>query len=267
MPRPCKRRRVCAMPGCGRFGPVPPEAEERPAVLMTVDEFETIRLIDLEGMTQEQCAVRMNVARTTVQAIYNSARFKLAASLVNGRELSIGGGEFDLCPGSAAGCGCPRCPRDAAPASAHFEQNLEGGNQSMKIAVTYENGQVYQHFGHSQQFKVYEAADGKVLSSAVVDTEGSGHGALAGFLTRLGVDAVICGGIGGGAQTALAQAGIRLYGGVSGSADAAAEALLSGSLRYDPDVMCSHHGEHDGHHGEHGSCGEHGCGRGSCEHK
>ena len=124
----------------------------------------------------------------------------------------------------------------------------------MKIAVTYENGQIFQHFGHTEQFKVYEVENGAVASSQVVNTNGSGHGALAGLLKALGVDTLICGGIGGGAQAALSAAGIRLYGGVSGDADRAVEALLSGSLMFQPDVMCNHHGEH------HGSCGEHGCG-------
>ena len=82
----------------------------------------------------------------------------------------------------------------------------------MKIAVTYENGQIFQHFGHAEQFKLYEAVDGKITHTEVVDTNGSGHGALAGFLMQNGVDTLICGGIGGGAQAALAEAGIKLYG-------------------------------------------------------
>ncbi len=129
----------------------------------------------------------------------------------------------------------------------------------MKIAVTYENGSIFQHFGHTGQFKIYEVENNAVISSEVVDTNGSGHGALAGFLAAKGVGVLICGGIGGGAQNALAQAGIRLYGGVSGSADEAVNALLAGKLGYDPDVKCSHH-EHQ--HEDH-SCGDHGCG-GSC---
>ena len=100
----------------------------------------------------------------------------------------------------------------------------------MKIAVTYENGQVFQHFGHTAQFKLYQVEDGQVLSSQVVETNGSGHGALAGFLQAQGVDTLLCGGIGGGAKTALAQAGIQLYGGVTGSADQAVEDLLAGKL-------------------------------------
>lgn len=126
----------------------------------------------------------------------------------------------------------------------------------MKIAVTYEKGQIFQHFGHTEQFKIYTADNGKIISSEVVDTNGSGHGALAGLLSSLGVDTLICGGIGGGAQMALAEDGIKLYGGVSGSADAAVEALLGGTLGFNPNVSCDHHD----HHGEGHTCGDHGCG-------
>jgi predicted Fe-Mo cluster-binding NifX family protein len=127
----------------------------------------------------------------------------------------------------------------------------------MKIAVTYENGQVFQHFGKTSQFKVYDVTGGTIVQSEVVDTDGNGHGALAGFLKEKGVDTLICGGIGGGAQSALAEAGIKLYGGASGSADKAVEAFLGGNLHYNPDVKCDHHGEH---HDEGHTCGEHGCG-------
>ena len=132
----------------------------------------------------------------------------------------------------------------------------------MKIAVTHENGQVFQHFGHTREFKVYDVEDGEVRSARVVDTNGSGHGALAGVLNELGAGVLICGGIGGGARAALAEAGIRLYGGVSGSADEAVEALLAGTLSFNPDVRCSHHG----HHGEGHNCGTnpHGCGGHHC---
>ena len=126
----------------------------------------------------------------------------------------------------------------------------------MKIAVTYENGQIFQHFGHTQAFKIYEITDGQISRTEVVDTNGSGHGALAVFLKTHGVDTLICGGIGGGAQVALAGAGIRLYGGVRGDADAAVNALLSGNLGYDPNVHCDHHGQG---HGEGHTCGNHGC--------
>lgn len=133
----------------------------------------------------------------------------------------------------------------------------------MRIAVTYENGQIFQHFGHTEQFKVYEVEDGKIISSQLVDTNGSGHGALAGVLSALNTDILICGGIGGGAQMALAAAGIKLYGGVSGDADNAVEALLAGNLDYNPNVKCNHHGDH--HHGS--TCGDHGCGSHTCGHQ
>ena len=129
----------------------------------------------------------------------------------------------------------------------------------MKIAVTYADGLIYQHFGHTQQFKIYEVENGNIIASEVVDTNGSGHGALAGVLSALNVNVLICGGIGGGAQAALQQAGIALYGGCSGEADTAVEDLLSGNLRFNPNVRCNHHD----HHGEGHSCGEHHCG-GNC---
>ncbi len=130
-----------------------------------------------------------------------------------------------------------------------------------KIAVTYENGQIFQHFGHTECFKMYDVADGKVMAQSVVGTDGNGHGALAAFLKAAGVDTLICGGIGGGARMALEDAGIQLYGGVSGSADEAVQALLNGSLRFNPEASCNHHGEE--HHGAHG-CHSHGCGHHSC---
>lgn len=109
MPRPRKWRRVCCMPPNQNFGPLGVESSERNVIEMTVDEFETIRLIDLEGLSQEQCAQRMTIARTTAQAIYNSARLKLANCLVNGTKLSIVGGDYILCDGDSHGCGCEQC--------------------------------------------------------------------------------------------------------------------------------------------------------------
>lgn len=247
MPRPQRCRRVCAFPDYPCF--VPEGEERRETITLTVDEYEAIRLVDLEGLTHSQCAERMEVSRTTVTEVYESARRKLARMVVEGKRLVISGGSYRLCDGSAA-CAIP-CPRrDTAL--------CEKGTNVMRVAVTYENGNIFQHFGHTAQFKIYDVNDGKVGAAAVVDTCGSGHGALAGFLAAHGVDTLICGGIGGGAQMALAEAGIKLYGGVSGSADEAVAALLAGSLDYNPNVRCSHH---DHEHGEGGhTCGSHGCG-------
>ena len=122
----------------------------------------------------------------------------------------------------------------------------------MKIAVTYENGNVFQHFGHSEEFKVYDVEDGKILGSRVIGSNGSGHGALAGLLDGEGIDVLICGGIGGGAQRALEEYGIELCAGASGNTDEAVEAYLRGEL-INTGANCDHH------HGADHSCGDGGC--------
>ena len=252
MPRPPRCRMIGGFPDYWSFAP--DEAGAAEPVRLSLDEYETIRLIDHDSLTQEQCAAQMGVARTTVTAIYESARRKLAAVLVEGRRLQIGGGSYRL----------------RAQESASVKQK---GTNSMRIAIPYENGQIFQHFGHTEQFKLYDVEDGRIVASQVVDTNGSGHGALAGFLHGGQVDALICGGIGMGARNALAEAGIRLYAGVQGSADAAAEALASDCLRYDPNAHCTHHDHGEGHDcGEAHDCGGHshgdghGCGGGKCGH-
>ena len=250
MPRPRKCRKVCHMPKVCNFVPVGQDVNQKPVVL-TVDEFEAIRLIDEQGFSQEECSSYMQVARTTAQAIYNTARAKIATALVEGMPLRIEGGDYRLCEGKEDVCHCGGCQRHR-----YGDQFQEKGEKQMRIAVTYEDGNIFQHFGHSEQFKFYDVEEGKIVNTQVVDTNGQGHGALAGFLTGAKVDVLICGGIGGGAQNALAQAGIQLYGGVAGSCDAAVDALLANNLGYNPKVQCSHHGHGEGH-----SCGEdkHGC--------
>ena len=137
----------------------------------------------------------------------------------------------------------------------------------MKIAVTYDNGVIFQHFGRTEHFKVYEIVDNKVVSTGVIDANGTGHGALAGLLADNNVDMLICGGIGGGAQIALMEANVRLFAGISGYADDAIEAYLAGKLAHNPNANCSHHdhehGESDHACGSHG-CGSHGCGSHDC---
>lgn len=126
----------------------------------------------------------------------------------------------------------------------------------MIVAVTYENGMVFQHFGHTVQFKLYMVENNAVQESRLLPTGASGHGALASLLQAAGVNTLICGGIGAGAKEALAKCGITVYPGVTGNADQSVQALLSGTLHFVPDIQCSHHHE-NGH-----TCGEdkHGCG-------
>jgi len=222
------------------------------SVVLTVDEYEAVRLIDLEKLTHEQCSRQMDISRTTVTELYETARYKLADSIVHGKRLIISGGHYKVCDGTRPCCR-KRCVKAA---QVNSTQSIgREGTEAMKIAVTYENGEVFQHFGHTEQFKLYTVEGGAVVGEQVVGTNGSGHGALAGFLQNAGVDTLICGGIGGGAQQALRSAGIKLYGGVTGKADEAVAALLNGTLGFDPNVHCDHHG----HGGEGHSCGEHGC--------
>ena len=250
MARPVKYRKVCRMPLCRKFyGGEMCES----VIALTVEEYETLRLIDYQGLSQEACARQMEASRATIQALYAEARKKTARFLVEGTSLIIEGGHYEICQSKG------RC--DLLKTRGRTVCEKEGAS-NMKIAVTYENGEVFQHFGHSEAFKLYEVEGGEVKSSEVVPTNGSGHGALAGFLRERGVEVLICGGIGAGAQNALAEAGIKLYGGVSGSADSAVQALIEGNLSYNPDVMCDHHGED--HHGDHENCGGHGEGHDSC---
>lgn len=230
MPRPKRCRRICSEPLNSVF--YPSVDNDLEGISLTLDEYEVIRLVDLEGYNHLECAKQMDISRSTVQEIYESARRKIASFIVYGRKLYIRGGNYQA-------CGCSK--------------KKEG--RIMKIAVTYENEMVFQHFGHTAEFKIYDVVDGKIVSNEVVDTNGSGHGALAGFLMQRGVDTLICGGIGGGAINALSNAGIKVYGGVSGNVDTAVNDFISGKLEYNPDVHCDHH-----HEGEEHKCGHH-CGK------
>ena len=249
MARPTRCRRVCTEPAYDCF--LPDGVLTGEEIVMALDEYETIRLIDLEKRTHEQCAKQMGISRTTVTEIYETARQKLADSVVNGKRLYISGGHYQLCDGAASFCCNKTCKRAEASIRKITIQGKE--ENQMRIAVTYENGMVFQHFGHTKQFKLYDVEDKKIVKSQIIDTFGQGHGALAAFLKQAGVDLLICGGIGGGAKTALSNAEIQLCGGVTGGTDEAVTAYLAGKLNYDENVHCSHHEQ------EH-SCGEHHCG-------
>lgn len=258
MARPKRCRRICAEPAYDSFIPEGISTGEKTG--LTLDEYEAIRLIDLQKCTHEQCARQMDISRTTVTELYESARYKIADSIVNGKSLEISGGNYRFCDGTADFCCNTECGRAEETGCESIIRTK--GEHTMRIAVTYENGQIFQHFGHTETFKIYDVENNQITSSEVVSTNGSGHGALAGVLTALKADVLICGGIGGGAQTALAAAGIKLYGGVSGSADEAVNAFLAGNLNFNPDVHCNHH---DHEHGEGHTCGDHGCGSHHCK--
>ena len=144
------------------------------------------------------------------------------------------------------------------PEEYDFHLYLENNEwrKKMKVAVTYENGEVFPHFGRTPQFKIYEIESGEVKTSQVIDTGETGHGALAGFLRERGVEVMICGGIGGGAIMAMAECGIKVYAGASGDADEVIKSYIEGTLAEIGEATCDHH-EHEGH-------GGHGCGHGGC---
>ena len=245
MPRPSKSKRIGKLPLHHAFHPEQPATASGSLVLL-LEEYEVIRLIDYLDCTQEECARQMQVGRATVQALYTSARKKLSRFLIEGTSLCIAGGNYEFC---------------------QEKPSIWKGETIMKIAVTYENGQIFQHFGHTEQFKIYEVEDGRILSSKIADTNGSGHGALAGFLQEHGVQVLICGGIGGGARNALAEAGIALYPGAAGDADSQVASFLAGALNYDPNTTCSHHShEHGEGCGSHHHSEGHSCGHGHCGH-
>lgn len=131
----------------------------------------------------------------------------------------------------------------------------------MKLAITYDNGQVFQHFGKTQQFKIYDIQEGKVGPSLVTGTGGQGHGALAGLLRALGISVLICGGIGPGAQEALKSLDITVIPGITGDADQAVQDFVDGKLVPNTEALCNHH-----HDGPAHSCGNHGCGQHTCGH-
>lgn len=252
MSRPAKRKNVCMLPNYSFFSPqsdldlIKSESE---TITISTEEFETIRLIDYLGLTQNDCAEHMNTARTTVQRLYNSARKKISLMLIQGYTIQIKGGNYSLCHRS-------QCTITKSKCSKQKHNSKRKDLDNMKIAVTYENGEIFQHFGKTKQFKIYNISDNKILSSEIMSSGENGHGALADMLSEANIDILICGGIGRGAQNALLSCGIKFFGGVTGLADAAVDAYLSDSLNYNADVHCIHsehscsneNGEHKCHH-------------------
>lgn len=228
MARPSKSKKIGKLPTFQTFTAFPISHSDN-SIILELEEYETIRLIDYLGLTQEECAAQMEIGRATVQSLYTNARKKIARFIIEGSNLNISGGNYQL------------------------EENfIKKGDFIMKIAVTYENGMVFQHFGHTEQFKIYNVEDGKIISSEIVNTNGAGHGLLAGFLKEQGVTTLICGGIGGGARNALSSANIEVFPGANGNVDTQVESFLAGNLSYDPNTKCNHHDHEEGH-----ECGSH----------
>lgn len=257
MPRPSRCRRVCEEP---RFRTFYPENRSKlPPVTLLIDEYEVIRIVDLEKGSHEECARQMQISRTTVTEIYEKARYKIADAIVNGRGLVIEGGNYQICHGTFSENCQGRCRWQRQIASLAVSPKFQGA-QKMRIAVPIKNDQIYQHFGMAAQFKVYTVENDQIVSTEIIQSQGRGHGMMLSLLAENGIGCVICGGIGEGAICAMNQAGIELVAGVTGSADEAVNALLVGELQGDLQAACdkSQHGHHHaggcGCGGDHGHC-------------
>ena len=213
MARPQRCRRICREPQFAAFSPEGKQSVS--TVILSVDEFEALRLVDYEKKTHEQCAAQMDISRSTVTGIYESARYKLSDALVNGKRLEIAGGTYRVCDGSAGCCCGDPC------------EIPEPKGTIRRIAVPYENGTVFGHFGKTKQFKFYDVDQDHITLMQIRDVPGSGPGVLPTFLQTQMVDTLVCGGIGSAAQNALAEAGIQVCGGRSGAADEAVAAILN----------------------------------------
>ena len=226
VPRPRKKKVISEEPayrcfGChGRCG--------APKVEMSLEEYETIVLLDGEGLSQEEAAFRMKASRTTVTLLYASARKKVADFLIHGKQLSLDGGSYVVAPNGQKQ-GIDTCKKE--------------GSKKMRIAVSYENEEVFQHFGQSPSFKIYDIKDKKVVSSSVEATHGVGHRDLIPWLKERKVEVLICGGIGGMAIDLLSEAGIACYAGVTGKADSVVGQFLANSLVSVSTPTCDCHDE------------------------
>ncbi len=241
MPRPPRCRRISGFPEYESFMPDGIPCAE--AVELALDELETIRLMDLEGLSHEQAAVRMDISRTTVTEIYERARRKVAQSLLLGKPLVFSGGRVST-------------PTANVPVNPKLLQK----GAAMRIALPYDNGEIAHGFGRAPQFKIYDVDESKnIVQSSVMDNPGGGHGPIAVFMNKAEVNTVICAGIGQGAITTLSHFNIQIVAGVAGEADAVVAAYLRGEVT-GTDQATSGHGHHGAgcgghHHGEGEGCG------------
>lgn len=227
MSRPKKNRCVIEEPRFRCFG-----AKghcDAPSIEMSVDEYEAILLLDGRGLSQEETAFRMGVSRTTVTAIYRAARKKIADYLENGKRLSIAGGCYSLEDGLS---------------KTGITDLKKGTIIGMKIAVSYENEEVFQHFGQTPSFKFYQIEKGKVTATSVESTNGTSHKDLIPWLKGRQVDTLICGGVGEMVISLLKENGIACMAGVEGSADEAVKKLLASELECVCEPTCHCHDAH-----------------------
>ena len=253
MPRPRKCRMVCRLPGASEFVPLDGRKDASPIVL-TVDEFEALRLIDGEDYSQEQCGEQMHIARATVQQIVDSARKKISFALVEGRPLKILGGEYRLCEGGAARCGCCR-----AGCGRCLRNRKEGF--AMRIAVAANGNEVAGHFGHCENFWLYDVENQAIVKEESIPNPGHRPGFLPNFWETTAQNVVIaghgrkCGGY-------FAHRNIETILGASGDAHGGGKLICAGELHSDASACHKHEhartsvttkNKEAGQHGKNGS--------------
>ncbi|MBS1371444.1 MAG: DUF134 domain-containing protein [Lentisphaeria bacterium] len=252
MPRNKKCRRVCLDPACRMFR----AASRGKPVELRLDELEALRLVDLEEFDQQEAAARMEISRGTLQRLLYSAHRRVALALTAGRSIVISDGGIAVSGPAGCDASCRFCCRkNPGAASGRFPETGKG--DTMIIAVTCENDNVFQHFGRTPAFALFTVEGNRLTGRVDVPTGENGHGALAGFLKERNVDVLICGGIGGGARQALADCGIKLVGGVRGDVTEAVGKYVAGTLEADPEFTCNHHHEHGHGEGHSCQCGKH----------
>ena len=217
MPRPLKCRAICEMPHFPRFAPLGIPRGANGAVIMTVDEFESFRLIEQEGLTQQQASERMQVSRTTVQAIHDRASHKIADCLANGRELIVEGGDYSICDGQRSCChedDCPRGKTDRPLAKDSPKgETQRKGDDVMRIAVPVKaDGEtVNLLLARAPRFALAEDEAVRFVNNEAADSEGGAGIKAAQQLVDLGVDVILAQQCGVNAAEVLAAAGIELY--------------------------------------------------------
>lgn len=240
MARPRKFRNVCDFPDNDRFGPLGRGAGEENIIIMPLDQYETIRLIDLEGLTQEECSDQMNIARTTVQRIYSHARKNLADSLVNGKVLKIEGGDYKLCNGQGRFCGRGNCHRGGQAKrtgkNRTFFKNSEGERKTMKISMPVNENtiktEIADSFGRAAYFLIYNA---ETKETDFVENKASSSPGGAGIIAAQTLvdsqaDILISPRCGQNAADVLEAADIKLYKSLEGSAEDNIKAFEDGKL-------------------------------------
>lgn len=228
MPRPRKCRKVCQMPEIREFQPVG-EKLCQAAVVLSVDEYEAIRLIDKQGFSQEECGIYMQIARTTVQMIYDSARKKLAEALVSGLPLKIEGGDFRLCDGKEEYCGCGGCRRHRHNQIAI--QHKEDGKMRIAIPLDENKQDICIVLSRASYFLFQDGDSQTIVENPAADAQGGAGIQAAQFLVDNEVNVLITVRCGQNAADVFNTAGMKIYKSVGKTAMEDLEAFADGNLK------------------------------------